>query len=157
MKLDRIDFGILRELQQDARIANKDLAVVVGVSASTCLERVRRLVRSGAIRGYRTIVNPEVLGITVQAMIFVRLVQHAKVSFAELESELLERREVVSVYLLTGSQDLLIHVAVRDVSHLRDVLQSLTESGDVAHVETSLVFDFARSKVLPNYRLNEDE
>ena len=156
MKLDRIDFAILAHLQENARLANKDLAALVGVAPSTCLERVRRLVRAGAIRGYRTDVAAEVLGIGVQAMIAVRLVQHAKVSFQELESELLAMREVVSVYLLTGAQDLLVHVAVRDVAHLRDVLQSFTDRGDVAHVETSLVFEFARAKTLPNYRLKDD-
>jgi len=157
MKLDRIDFAILARLQENARVANKDLAAMVGVAPSTCLERVRRLVRSGAIRGYRTDVAPEAMGIGVQAMIAVRLVQHARVSFDQLEAELLAMTEVLSVYLLTGAQDLLIHVAVRDVGHLRDVLQSLTARGDVAHVETSLVFEFARAKTLPNYRLNATE
>ncbi len=152
MKLDRIDYAILVALQEDARIANKDLAARVGVAPSTCLERVRRLVNSGAIRGYRTEVEPGVLGIGVQAMIAIRLVQHARVSFDQLERELLKLREVVSVYLLTGAQDLLVHVAVRDVAHLRDLLQTLTARGDVAHVETSLVFEVARSRVMPNYR-----
>ncbi len=152
MPLDRIDFALLRVLQEEARIANKDLAARVGIAPSTCLERVRRLVRSGAIRGYRTEVDPRVLGIGLQAMVAIRLGQHARISFEQLERELLQLREVVSVYLLTGAQDLLVHVAVRDVSHLRDLLQTLTARGDVAHVETSLVFEVARAKTLPNYR-----
>ncbi len=151
MKLDRTDFAILSALQRDARIANKDLAMEVGVAPSTCLERVRRLVGGGAIRGYRTEVNPAVLGIHVQAMIAVRLLQHARVSFAELERELLGMSEVVSVYMLTGDQDLLVHVAVHDVGHLRDLLQRLTSRGDFGHVQTSLVFEVARAQSLPNY------
>ena len=152
MRLDRIDFDILRVLQEDARIANKELAARVGVAPSTCLERVRRLVRAGAIRGYRTEVDPRVLGIGLQAMMAIRLLQHARVSFEQLERELLALPEVVSVYLLTGAQDLLVHVAVRDVEHLRDLLQQMTARGDVAHVETSLVFEVARAQTLPNYR-----
>ena len=152
MRLDRTDFAILEALQENARLSNKELAARVGVAPSTCLERVRRLVSAGAIRGYRTDVNPEVFGIGVQAMIAVRLLQHAKLSFDRLESELLGLREVISLYFLTGAQDLLIRVAVRDVAHLRDVLQRLTSREDVAHVETSLVFEFARASVMPNYR-----
>ncbi len=151
MRLDRTDFAILEALQEEARLSNKELAARVGIAPSTCLERVRRLVRSGAIRGYRTDVDPAVLGIGLQAMIAVRLLQHARLSFERLMQELIGLPEVVSVYLLTGAQDLLIHVAVRDVGHLRDMLQRLTSREDVAHVETSLVFEFARAPTMPNY------
>ena len=58
MKLDRIDFDIVTMLQKNARISNKDLAAANGISASTCLERVRRLNRIGVIRGYHAAVAP---------------------------------------------------------------------------------------------------
>ncbi len=151
MNLDRIDYGILATLQQDARISNKDLATANGISPSTCLERVRRLRSVGAIRGFRADLDPQALGIEVQAMVSVQLAQHARISFDVLLEELLAIEEVINVYLLAGAQDFLLHVAVRDVQHLRSVVQQFTSRDDVAHIETSLVFEYARAAGLPNY------
>ena len=66
--LDRIDFEILAQLQNDARLSNKELAARVHLAPSSCLERVRRLRRLGAITGFHATVDPEVLGIALQAM-----------------------------------------------------------------------------------------
>ena len=152
MQLDRTDYGILRCLQQDARISNKDLAERNGISPSTCLERVRRLRTQRVIRGFHAEIDHQVLGIGVEAMIAVRLNQHAQVSFDKLRDDLLKIPEVLTVYVLGGPDDFLVHAAVRDVSHLRElVCDTFTARPDVAHVETSLIFESARRTVLPNY------
>ncbi len=150
--LDRTDFALLQALQRDARITNKELAASVGVSPSTCLERVRRLRHTGVLRGHHADVLPEAFGIQVQAMVSVRLARHALVSFDRLRDELLQIPEVVSVYLLAGSQDFLVHVVASSVTHLRDVVsENFAARTDVAHMETSLIFDHARSHQLPNF------
>jgi len=150
--LDRTDFGLLETLQRTARITNKELAAAVGISPSTCLERVRRLQSCGALTGYHAAVDPEAFGIQVQAMVSVRLARHALVSFDKLRDELLNIPEVVSVYLLAGAQDFLVHVAAGSVNHLRDVVsENFAARDDVAHMETSLIFDHARSHSLPNF------
>ncbi|MFQ5734371.1 MAG: Lrp/AsnC family transcriptional regulator [Planctomycetaceae bacterium] len=150
--LDRIDHGILAALQADGRMSNKDVAARCGISPSTCLERVRRLRSLGVIRGFHADVDPQALGIGVQAMIAVRLNHHANVSFDKLCDELIQVPEVLAVYLLAGAQDALVHVAVRDVSHLRDLLaDSFTARGDVLRVETHLIFEHARKSALPEY------
>ncbi|GIW80134.1 MAG: AsnC family transcriptional regulator [Gemmatales bacterium] len=152
MKLDRIDHGLLADLQKDARISNKELAAKNKISPSTCLERVRRLRSIGAIRGFHAEVDPKALGIGVQALIGVRLIQHAQVLFDDLREELLRIPEVTAVYMIAGAQDVLIHVAVRDVDHLRTLVgQTLTSRRDIAHLETSLIFEHARKAVWPNY------
>ncbi len=152
MKLDRIDFEILRTLQRDARISNKQLAQANGISPSTCLERVKRLRNSGVLRGFHANVDPVALGIGVQAMISIRLRQHAKISFDALIEEMSKIKEVVNVYLLAGAIDFMVHVAVRDVIHLRSVVvDTFTSRYEVAHIETSLIFEFVHGAVLPNY------
>ncbi len=154
MKLDRIDFGILGMLQRDARKSNKDLAEANGISPSTCLERVRRMKTSGVIRGHHTDVAPASLAIAVQAMISIRLQQHAKISFDELMKDMSNIKEVVNVYLLAGANDFLVHVAVRDVEHLRSVVvDTFTSRYEVAHIETSLIFEYAKVAVWPNYEV----
>ena len=152
MKLDRIDFEILRMLQNDARISNKELALANGISPSTCLERVRRLKNGGVIQGYHATVKAESLGIAVQAMISIRLRQHASIDFEALMREMSETREVVNCYLLSGGNDFLVHVAVRDVEHLRTlVVDRFTARHEVAHIETALIFEYVKGSVLPNY------
>lgn len=158
MKLDPIDIEILKRLQQDARISNKQLAGEVGISPSTCLERVRRLVTTRAITGFHAGVSPRVLGIQVQALISIRLGRHAQISFSDLMQQMLNLQEVVHVYLLAGAQDMLVHVAVRNVEHLRSlVVDKLTSHANVSHIETSLIFEFAQSPVMPNYARDVDD
>ena len=74
---DRIDREILAHLQHDARISNKVLAARVGLAPSSCLARVRRLEESGAILGYHADVDPRVHGVTLEALVAVRLAVHA--------------------------------------------------------------------------------
>lgn len=157
MKLDRIDFDILTALQENARVSNKDLAAANGISPSTCLERVRRLRSLGAITGFHADVSDEAMGIGVQAMISIRLRQHAHIAFDNLVKEMLAIQAVINVYLLAGAQDFLVHVAVRDVAHLRElVVDTFTSRNDVEHIETSLIFEFVHSPRLPNYRAESE-
>ena len=84
-------------------MSNKDLAARNGVSASTCLERVRRLRQGGVLTGFHAEVDPKSIGIGVQAMIAVRHSQRQEFSFEKLREDLLQIPEVVAVYLLAGS------------------------------------------------------
>ena len=153
MNLDRTDLAILDILQHNARISNKDLAEEVGVAASTCLDRVRRLRSIGAITNFRTEVAMTALGIGVEAMISLRLVQHANISFDQLTEELMKIPEAVEVYVLAGAHDILIHVAIKDVNHLRKLIgDKFSARGDIAHIETWIIFEHVRSPSLPNYR-----
>ena len=60
-KLDRTDLVILRELQNDGRLSNLELSKRVNLSATPCLNRVKRLERDGVITGYGAFVDPEKL------------------------------------------------------------------------------------------------
>ena len=78
VKLDSIDRRILRDLQQDGRVTNVDLAERAGISAPPCLRRVRALEREGYIQGYHAELNPEKLGFTVIIFAFVGLSSQAE-------------------------------------------------------------------------------
>lgn len=150
--LDRIDSKILAALQNNARLTNKELAARVGLAPSSCLERVRRLFDAGVVRGAHAEVDPAALGIRLQAMIGIRLQQHSRAEVTAFRQQMLTHAEVVGIYYLAGATDFMIHVAVRDAAHLRDfALDALTSRPEVARVETSLIFDYARDPELPNY------
>lgn len=143
---DRTDLAILAHLQHDARISNKDLAAKVDLAPSSCLARVRRLEASGAVLGYHAEVDPRVFGVTLEALVAVRLEKHARQAISGFERHVLTLPEVRGVFHLTGANDYLVHVAVRDAEHLREfVLTAFSTRPEVAHLETSLIFSHARN------------
>ncbi len=144
--LDRIDRAILVALQNDGRMTNKDLAERVGLAPSSCLTRVRRLEEDGVIMRYRAELDPGALGLGLQALIAVHMRQHASHAFQALGDHLRSLPDTAAVYCLGGAVDFLVHVMCRDTEHLRVLtIKSFTSRPEVARIETSLVFSFARS------------
>ena len=144
--IDRIDRVILARLQHDARISNKDLAAKVGLAPSSCLTRVRRLEASGALQGYHAEVDPRVYGVTLEALIAIRLEKHARGAIASFERHIDTLAEVRGTFHVAGANDYLVHVAVRDAEHLREfVLSAFATRPEVAHLETSLIFSHQRN------------
>ena len=150
MDPDRIDLRILALLQNNARISNKELAAAVGLSPSTCLERVRKLRVAGVVKGFHAEVDPSALGIGLQALIAVRLQRHTRALVEGFRVHALSLPEVRAVYHVAGVTDFLVHVTVRDADHLRNLaMDAFTARREVAHIETSLIFDYTRSPMLP--------
>lgn len=144
--LDRTDYVILDELQKDARLSNKELAARVGLAPSSCSVRVQRLTADGVLSGFHAEVNPAALGIGLQAVISLQLGGHGLGTIRRISRELSDLPEVRQLFSLGGSQDLLVHVAVRDPEHLRElVMDRIANHADVAHMETALIFDHHRS------------
>lgn len=153
MTLDRIDFAIVSELQKNARLSNKELAGMLDIAQSTCLERVRRLREEGVLIGFHAEVDPKALGIGLQALIAIRLTLHSHEMVDSFQAHALSLEEVVSVYHVAGTTDFMVHVAVRDAEHLRNLaLDAFTTRPEVDHIQTSLIFAHTRSPVLPQYR-----
>lgn len=150
--LDRIDRAIVAALQNDARLSNKELAGRVGLAPSSCHARVRRLEADGVLRGSHAAVDPRALGIGLQAMVHVQMANHGPGVIDAFRERILQHPEVRAVSYLAGRHDFLVHVAVKDSDHLRDVvMHAFTEVPDVRHIETSLVFEHHERRVLPDY------
>jgi DNA-binding Lrp family transcriptional regulator len=148
--LDRTDCDIVAHLQKNARLSNKELAAAVGVAPSTCLERVRRLSDDGVLRGYHAEVDAAAVGVGLQALVAIRLGQHSRPVVEAFQAHALALPEVVQTFHTTGANDFLIHVAVRDAEHLRDLaLTAFTERPEVVHIETALLFAHHRAPGLP--------
>lgn len=152
--MDRIDFEILRHLQNNARISNKSLAARVNLAPSTCLERVKQLYAEGIIEGVHADVNPKAMGIDLEALYFVGLNKHSRELVENFQQEIQRMPEVRSVFLVSGQFDFLIHVAVKDTEHLRDLaLDYFTVRPEVTRIETVLIFEHQRNFELPNYKV----
>lgn len=152
MTLDRIDLEILRALQNDARLSNKELSGIVGLAPSSCLERVRRLRAEKILLGSHARINPSAVGVGLQAMIAVQLGRHSRDIVERFHHHVAHLEPVVAVYHIAGRFDFLVHVAVKDANHLRDLaLDSFTTRPEVEHLETSLIFQFEPQVGIPDY------
>ena len=158
MNFDETDLLILQLLRNNARISNKALAARAGIAPSTCLARVRRLERGGVISGYHAELNPAAVGVQIQAMVAVRMVRHVRADVEAFHAHAMALKETVAIYHVAGADDFLVHVAVRDTEHLRQmVLYAFTERPEVAHIETRLIFEQARTDGFPLYNAEIEE
>jgi DNA-binding Lrp family transcriptional regulator len=140
--LDELDKAILRELQADARRTNKDIAAAVGVSPSTALERTRSLRERGVIRGAILDLDLAAIGRGVQALIAVRIRPPSRRNIEGFRNWVSQMPETVGVFVVSGSEDFLVHVAVKDNQDLYAfVIDRLTERPEIADVRTSVVYE----------------
>lgn len=148
--MDELDSAILGALQADGRRSNRDLAAALGVAPSTALERVRALRQRGVLTGVHYVADPARLGRPVQAMVTVRLRPQSRQIVQGFRDFVAQLPETLQVFVTTGAEDVLVHVAVASTEALRDfVLDALTTRREVAGVRTDVVFDHVRNHVLP--------
>ena len=100
--LDAIDRRILAALQENARIANTELAAAVGLSPAPCLRRVRALEEDGVIRKHVSLVNPGAVGLPVSVFVSISLERQVEEALKRFERVILARPEVMECYLMTG-------------------------------------------------------
>lgn len=136
--LDAIDRNILRRLQHNGRLTNQQLCEDVGLSPSPCLRRVRALEERGIITGYVALVEPEAIGLPVNAFVRIRLDQQDDAHLERFESAVAEFPEVMDCYLMTGEADYQLRVLVPSLAAFEDFLRKrLTRIAGVAQVTTS--------------------
>ena len=139
--MDSVDVAILRLLQNDARTTNRELAAAVGIAPSTCLDRVARLRESGVIVGQSLRVDPASIGRPVSAILAVRVLPHRRELVDPLVAHVLGLPETRALFHVSGPDDFLVHVAAASVPDLqRLVLDQFTARAEIAHVQTTLIF-----------------
>jgi Lrp/AsnC family leucine-responsive transcriptional regulator len=138
--MDALDRDVLLALQADGRMSNLALARSLGLSPSAMLGRVRRLERSGAIRGYRALLDPAALGIGVRAFVFAQLREHSEDSIKAFEEGIRQVPGVRACYHVTGQFDMVVELALRDLDHLSQLIRvDLARIPGVMKLETMLV------------------
>ncbi|MBT1449610.1 leucine-responsive transcriptional regulator Lrp [Glaciecola sp. XM2] len=120
--IDRIDRRILNELQSNGKISNVDLAKLVGLSASPCLERVKRLESQGYIDGYYARLNPDMLGAAMLVFVEITLTKTSVDIFAEFSAAVQQHEDIQECHLVSGNFDFLLKARVADMSSYRKLL-----------------------------------
>ena len=120
MAIDKTEIKILKLLQDDARITNQVLAEKVGMSASPCWRRVKKLEEEHVIEGYRAILNRKKIGLGV--MVFVRVIidSDSEAEAQKFEQEVTELENVVACYSIGGDTDFLLQVVSHDLDSYAD-------------------------------------
>ena len=138
--LDRIDLRLLAVLQTEGRITNAELAERVNLSPSACLRRLQRLEADKVITGYAAQVDPQVVGLGLQAFVRVQLVKHEAAMIERFVDRINGWDEVVACHALTGDMDYLLHIFVADLADFsRFLLDRLLNDAGVADVNSSFV------------------
>lgn len=146
MALDELDTAILRELQSDARKTNREVAAAVGVAPTTALDRTRGLRDRGVIRGAVLDVDLPAIGRPVQALIALRIRPPSRRVLEAFREWVTAQPDTLGVFVTTGSEDYLVHVAVPDNASLYEfVIDRLTQRPEVADVRTSIVYEHIRN------------
>ncbi len=133
-EFDRVDRKILDILQRDGRISITDLAQQVGLSATPCAERVRRLERHGVITGYHARVSPQALGKTLLVFLEIKLSAKSDAVFEKIRKELDGMPDVMECHLVSGDFDYLVKARLAEMNDYRrllgDILQRLPASAE---------------------------
>jgi len=137
-RLDSIDLNILRELQNDGRITNVELARRVGISAPPCLRRVRSLEEAGFIRGYRALLDEKLLGFEVTVFAMVHLSSQAEVDLKAFEDFVRGAQLVRECWMLSGEIDFVLKCVAPDLKTFQAFVAELTAAPNVRNVKTSL-------------------
>lgn len=140
--LDRIDHKILRQLQNNGRLTNADLARSVNLSPTPCLERVRRLEADGYILDYVALLNPEKLGAGVISFIQVLLDRTNPDVFERFKKQVGLCPEVMECHMVAGGFDYLLKVRTSSMIEYRDFLgETLARMSDIKQTHTYVVIE----------------
>ena len=139
-RLDATDWRILRELQADGRITNVELARKAGISAPSCLRRVRALEEAGIIKGFTALLDEKALGFDVTAFAMDGLHSQAVADLIAFEERARSSPIVRDCYMLSGEIDFVLKCVALDLTAFQDfIIHELTAAPNVASVKTSLV------------------
>lgn len=155
VKLDNIDRRILRDLQENGRMTNVELARRAGISAPPCLRRVRALEQAGLIKGYHAELDAALLGFGVTVFAQVGLTSQAEHDLKAFEELVGTWPQVRECHMLAGETDFLLKVVAEDWDSYQKFLTSkLTTAPNVSHVKSALAI--RRTKLQPGVPIDAE-
>lgn len=136
--MDKIDRQLLDLIQKDATLTTTELAEQVGLSASPCARRIKRLEQEGFICGYRATLSREKAGIAMTLFVEVSLNNHQASSIDDFELALVEMEEVISCHVVSGAYDYLLEVVNKDLTGYEAFMRKLQRLDNVKDIHSHL-------------------
>lgn len=148
--LDEMDRRILRVLSQDGRASFQEVGKQVGLSPSTCWQRIKRMEESGVIQGYAARIDVAELGFRDSLIVMLTLEQHSDEMLERFERALADIPEVIEAYLVSGEHDYFIRVAVKDTRDYERLLrEKLYKIAGLRHSVSSFVLRQLKAASVP--------
>ncbi len=145
IKLDKIDLSILKDLQEDGRLTNVELAKRAGISAPPCLRRVKSLETEGIITSYQANLNGPALGFNLVIFAEVSLVSQNHNEIKSFEAQVDQWPLIRECYLVTGGSDFLLKLIVKDFEAYQEFLSNqLSMFPGVSQIKTLMVVRTAK-------------
>ncbi|EGA71262.1 transcriptional regulator [Vibrio sinaloensis DSM 21326] len=136
--MDRIDRHILSLLQKDARQSTADIADKVGLSASPCARRIKKLEEDGVIAGYQAKLSKQKVGVGMTVFVEVSLNNHQASSIDAFELAVLNMEQVTSCHVVSGAYDYLLEVVSQDLMGYESFTRQLQRLDNVKDIHTHL-------------------
>lgn len=151
IELTEVDRKILKALQQDGRMTIQAIADRVGLSASPCLRRIRRMEQAGVITAYSITLDQNAVGLPVSVFVSIKLERQRAAQLDRFAEAVAGWPEVVECYLMTGQFDFLLRVVCADLADYEAFLrEKLTQLDGVGSIESSFALGQVKySRVLP--------
>lgn len=127
IRLDRLDIKILATLQVSGRISNLDLAEKVGLSATPCMQRVKRMEAAGYIAGYGALIEIDKLAANLVVFTEITLRNHRRDDFLKFERGIQEIPQLLHCFLVTGGYDYLAQFIARDIHDYQTVIEDMLD------------------------------
>jgi DNA-binding Lrp family transcriptional regulator len=147
-RLDALDRRILRELQDDGRITNVELARRVGISPPPCLRRLHALEEAGYIKGYRALLDAKLLGYDITVFALVHLSSQADADLRQFEEFVRGQPLVRECWMLSGEIDFILKCVAPDLKTFQSFVTELTAAPHVRNVKTSLTLRNSKDAAL---------
>jgi DNA-binding Lrp family transcriptional regulator len=154
-RLDEIDRRILKQLQDDGRMTNVELARRVGISPPPCLRRVRALDEAGYIKGYRALLDEKLLGFEVTVFAMVHLTSQAEADLREFEDFVRKAPLVRECWMLSGEIDFILKCVAADLKTFQAFVAELTAAPHVRNVKTSLTLRNSKDAAMVPFEIGE--
>lgn len=122
MKLDQKDLQILKHLQEDSKMTNKEISNKLQLSVTAVFERIKRLERNGVISGYVALVSPDKVEKNFTVFCQIKLIQHTKNYLTRFEAEVTSLPEVLECFHVSGEYDYILKVLVKDMAAYREFM-----------------------------------
>ena len=142
MKLDAIDLSILKLLQKNSKLTNKALSTHLSLSVTAVYERIKKLEKTGIIKGYVALLSKEKLEQSFVAFCHVKLIQHTQDNVKQFEKEVIKIDEVLECYHLSGDYDYLLKVHVKDMESYRNfMIEKLTNLNHIGSTHSMFMIN----------------
>ena len=147
--LDPTDRAILRLIAQDAALSFQEIAEQVGLTATPCWKRIKRMEESGIIRGRVALLDADLLGLPVSVFVSVETSDHSAEWLARFAQTVASTPQIVGAWRMSGDVDYLLHVIVPDIAAYDSFYRGLIASVPLRNVSSRFAMERMKDGALP--------